>query len=66
MNTQTEWISVNNRLPKNDCEYLAFLDTCFVCMAFFNKENVWVEMWGSKPLNVKYWMPLPEAPKEQA
>lgn len=58
------WISVKDRLPEKNCEYLVFLDNCFICAAFLNKENIWYEMWGSKPLNVTYWMPLPEAPKD--
>jgi hypothetical protein len=42
--------------------YLVFTDDCFVCMAFFNSDYKWCEMWSQQFLNVKYWMPLPEAP----
>ena len=60
-----EWVSVKDRLP-NEGSYLVFLDNGFICRAFFNKENIWVDVMSSKLLNVTHWMPLPEAPKEQA
>lgn len=45
--------------------YLVFTNDCYVCMAFFNSDKKWCEMWSQQFLEVKYWIPLPEAPSEK-
>jgi len=42
--------------------YLVFTTDCFICMAFFNSDKLWCEMWSQKFLDVKCWMPLPSPP----
>ena len=61
---QNGWISVNDRLPKEDERVLIYLES----NRSYTKvdtdrmlEGKWVR-WGS---DVKYWMPLPELPKKQ-
>lgn len=67
-----EWISVKDRLPKENGEYL-----CVICayahgthkwhkrVILFWEDNLWIDTANcfrtKKPL---YWMPLPEPPKE--
>ena len=69
---QSEWISVDERLPETDeqvlvygmrgsirvCRYEARYDIHFkgIKTAFYKNDD-------KKAMNVRYWMPLPEAPK---
>lgn len=64
-----EWISVNDRLPKNEDWVLAYGDGKF-CMAFVDQDDQWcteADEYDGYIENVNWvthWMPLPEAPKE--
>jgi len=59
-----EWISVNDRLPANNGDYLSFARGNYYVVE-------WSEFWGvfyqsDGPLNhsdITHWMPLPEPPK---
>jgi hypothetical protein len=59
-----EWISVNDRLPEKNGDYLGFSrGACYVVVW----DNHWGQFYESDgPLNhsdITHWMPLPEAPK---
>lgn len=67
------WISVKERLPKKEGEYLATLVGNVVSVAFFSKINGWsativppnFSFIKFVDLYVTHWMPLPEPPKEE-
>ncbi len=60
-----QWISVKDRLPVADGDYLVYFDDGFVAITFYkaNKsgKNGW-EVWADD--EVTHWMELPEPPKE--
>jgi hypothetical protein len=49
-------------LPPNIGSYLVFLEDCMICMAFYNSNGEWIEMWSQQKLKVKRWMYLPKSP----
>lgn len=66
-----EWISVNNRLPEEDDEYLAVVDGVIMEVSYSPKQKGLICVWstcdadGFKPLPdnaVTHWMPMPEPP----
>lgn len=58
-----EWISVDDRLPKNDNRVLVYMHENQLSYARMDTDRVvkgeWVR-WGK---SVTHWMPLPEPPK---
>lgn len=56
-----QWISVKDRLPEDENDYLVYFDDGFIAITFY-KKNGW-ELWadGDEPT---HWMKLPEPPKE--
>jgi len=59
------WISVKDRLPEEEGEYL-ISDNFKVTVGWFSGENGWIGLDGSFYAHgvVTYFMPLPEPPKE--
>lgn len=55
------WISVKDRLPEHEDDYLVCFDDGFIAITFY-KKNGW-ELWADSG-DVTHWMPLPEPPKE--
>lgn len=64
---QTEWISVEDRLPDKDGEYLTWSGLIYYLIWFNASLGLWnVSEDGDTSTairNVTHWMPLPEAPK---
>ena len=60
------WISVNDRLPEEDGNYLAVMDgdLCGQEEPFTSMCGIEKGKWD-EPNMVLYWMPLPEPPKEE-
>jgi len=60
------WISVKDRLPEEEGEYL-ISDNFKVTVGWFSGENGWIGLDGSFYAHgvVTYFMPLPEPPKEE-
>lgn len=60
------WISVKNRLPEEDGNYLAVMDgdLCGQEEPFTSMCGIEKGKWD-EPNMVLYWMPLPEPPKEE-
>ena len=57
------WISVQDRIPEKEGSTLICTDNGSVCTArFYPNGGAWN---GSCGKRVKYWMPLPEPPKEE-
>lgn len=56
-----QWVSVKDRLPEREDDYLVYFDDGFIAITFY-KKNGW-ELWadGDEPT---HWMKLPEPPKE--
>jgi len=61
-----EWISVNDKLPENEEEVLVYDNWCSAHIVCFYKDGKWLETWMNTEIEdaVKYWMKLPEPPKE--
>ena len=57
-----KWISVEDELPGQIGTFLVFLADCKICMAFYNSNGYWCEMWSQQFLSVKHWMVLPASP----
>lgn len=61
-----QWISVKDRLPERDGEYLIHLDDGFIATASYmaneDGELDW-ELWADSG-EVTHWQPLPEPPKK--
>lgn len=60
--SELTWRSIESELPQSTGSYLAFLGNTFICMVFFDSDKKWMEMWGCKELDVRYWMMLPDHP----
>ena len=61
--TVSGWISIKDRLPKKDGLYLCL--TMYNNIKLYYQINLWEKnhwFWGN--YDVRYWMPLPEPPKE--
>ena len=57
------WISVNDRLPELDGDYLVFDGTDAFMIASFSKREGWilfVDFWEAS--EISHWMPLPKPP----
>lgn len=69
-----EWISVKDRLPNVDGEYLICVDVLGgsvyaaifhpACRAHLPGESGWYGKFGEIKNKVTHWMPLPEPPRE--
>ena len=59
------WISVEDRLPEEYVNVLAF-DGNEIVMAYYGKTG-WtlVDLYECEDVNAKYWMPLPEPPRKE-
>ncbi|MBR5874526.1 MAG: DUF551 domain-containing protein [Oscillospiraceae bacterium] len=62
-----EWISVKDRLPEDDADYLVWVaDACTVERAMYYGDGEWLtEDLENLTRLVTHWMPLPEPPKEE-
>lgn len=60
---QPEWISVEDRLPKEKDMVLAFAMDKDHRFAFLSDDENWYNSNGFLELNITHWMPLPEPPK---
>lgn len=72
-----EWISVEVDLPKNGDHVLTLIEDYFsskenvlcqkrsyrVFQSQFYRYKGWITPFASSECNVKYWMPIPTAPK---
>jgi hypothetical protein len=57
---QSEWISVEDRLPEIEGKYLVFTNKGgYIFACYYYKTN----SFGFEHWDVTHWMPLPEAPK---
>ena len=69
-----QWISVKDRLPNTNGEYLVFRpnfgERGTISICYFDGQNTWHDNDRVdfsrilKPEDASYWMPLPEQPKE--
>ncbi len=59
---RTQWISVEDRLPENDGEYLVYTKHGFMDKWPYIK--FCGQYWGCRGAKITYWMPLPEPPEE--
>lgn len=68
-----QWISVKDRLPEEDNEYLAVVDGVIMEVGYTPKQKGLICVWstcdadGFKPLPddaVTHWIPMPEPPKD--
>jgi len=59
-----KWISIKNKLPAIIGSYLVFLKNGYICMAFYNSEKKWCEMWSQQYLDVTHWSFLLKPPKD--
>lgn len=62
----SKWISVKDRLPEKELDYLVTDGNDQMVAAFIIKYRIWDffrnTFWESE--EVTHWMPLPEPPKE--
>lgn len=66
INVLDKWISVKDRLPGKNGDYLAYTCDGIVWPYFFTASSgVWEDALGYSTDTVTHWMPLPEAPKEE-
>lgn len=56
---QSEWISVEDRLPDSDGKYLVYTGKGLIHTMYYYATNAF----GFEHWDVTHWMPLPEAPK---
>lgn len=56
-----EWISVKDRLPETNGDYLCAFNAGFISVVSW-AENGWKLMVGSK--NITHWMPPPKLPED--
>ena len=61
---KNEWISVEDRLPDYNGSYLVIGKTGTPHTAHFYRDGCFNPHFSNR--YVKYWMPLPEPPKEEA
>lgn len=65
-----EWISVEDRLPEKNGQYLCWFGKNVFCIgasicSFVLDKNAFWSFDRNEPLvNITHWMPIPEAPKE--
>ena len=58
-----QWISVKDRLPEDDRDYLLFIKRGDFDVGYF-RSGFWTSYAEISP-EVTHWMPLPEPPKEE-
>lgn len=61
-----EWISVEDRLPKNNCDIALLLDNSVHCGFYLplqNQFNIYMPLSNAKISYPTHWMPLPNKPK---
>jgi hypothetical protein len=61
--TLSEWISIDDRLPKIAEDVIVFSDNKFQIDIGFRMNNKWHSDRGELP-TVTHWMPLPNPPTE--
>ena len=62
--TMQEWVSVNDRLPEESGEYLAYCgEYDGICVLYYEVSKT-KSKWRTKWKEVTHWMPLPEPPNE--
>ena len=54
------WISVEDRLPEQNGEYLIYTSRGFIMMSYCFANSNGFERW-----DVTHWMPLPKTPKRE-
>lgn len=65
-----EWISVKDRLPEKQCDYLCcccfehYLSRCIVILEYYTHLEQFQYEGNDMPLRVTHWMPLPNLPEE--
>ena len=60
------WISVEERLPEEDKDVLAYNGAYMIIAAYAtNPTKYWYTITGSVTRTITHWMPLPEPPKEE-
>lgn len=66
--SQPQWISVDDRLQEEEREVLCYLGNSIakVMRVCFLRYGEWRDDSGWPVPTVTHWMPLPEAPKEEA
>lgn len=65
-NVPGKWISVGDRLPEKNGDYLAYTRDGIVWPYFFTASSgVWEDTLGYSTDTVTHWMPLPAPPKEE-
>ena len=63
----TNWISVKDRLPGKNGDYLAYTCDGIVWPYFFTASSgVWEDTLGYSTDTVTHWMPLPEPPNQNS
>lgn len=60
--TVSGWVSVKDRMPKQNGDYLAYTRDGIVWPYFF-MAGVWEDALGNSTDTVTHWMPLPEPPE---
>ena len=58
-----EWISVNDRLPEREKHVIICTSDNYVGSGLLDENGRWIK--GFVVVEVKYWMPYPDAPKEK-
>lgn len=70
MKRASRWISVEDALPAEDMCVIGFSTKCegyYPSLFFhFDAKEFYDETYPSKPVSITHWMPLPEAPEEDA
>lgn len=64
--SEQKWISVNEKLPENGDPVLVWNGCCSMVASYYAEDAEWYSLddrfVSKRP--VKYWMPLPQEPKE--
>lgn len=60
----SEWISVRDRLPEENGDYLVALDDGYIGVTWYSADEGF-DLWADAG-EVTHWMPLPEPPEVSA